>query len=93
MQEDRKVLLDNQGNPITKEMIEERLNEIYKSTEPLMKRHEWEEDGQLCHSWQINIPATPSTRAVAMWTNDAGAAQIQKAIEKLVKKEYGKETE
>lgn len=93
MQEDKKVLLDSQGNPITKEMIEEQLKKLYEDIpyKPLLEECVWEEDGEMYHCWKINSPAGPGKRATVGYTNDAGAAQIQKALENWVKKEYGTE--
>jgi hypothetical protein len=84
---DKKQLLDKDGNAITKEIVEEKLCEIYgeEPMKPLLEKCEWEEDGEIYHTWKINSPAGSG------YTNDAGAAQVNKAIEDWVKKEYGKE--
>lgn len=71
---EKKQLLDKDGNPITKERIEEVFKELYKDVPPLLERVEWEEDGQTCHTWKIN-----GGRA---YTNDAGAEMIREALKK-----------
>ena len=82
--EPNKQLLDKDGNPLTKKRIEEVMREVFKPTKPLLERIEWEEDGQMCHTWKINSPAGESRRATVGYTNDAGAAQINEAIRKMV---------
>jgi hypothetical protein len=90
---ENKQLLDRNGNVITKEIIEEKLRKIYEEEpmRPLLEKCEWEEAGEIYHTWKINIPGGPGRRATVGYTNDAGAAQINKAIEDWVKKEYEKE--
>lgn len=88
---EKKQLLDKDGNPNTKEYIEKVLKETMGEMKPLLEKCEWEEDGHLYHTWKINSPAGPGRRAVSGYTNDAGARQIQKAMEEWVKKEYGTE--
>lgn len=87
---DNKQLLDKDGNVITKEYIDKVLKETMGEMKPLLEKCEWEEGGHLCHTWKINSPVGPGKRAVSVYTNDAGAAQIQKAMEEWVNKEYGR---
>lgn len=89
---DKKQLLDAKGNPITKERIEEVMREVFKEPmKPLLELCEWEEDGQIYHIWKINAGKGESGRQVTGYTNDAGVAQIQKAMEDWVKENYGRQ--
>lgn len=88
---EEKKLLDKDGKEITKERIEEVMKEVYKDTPPLLEKCEWEEDGQVYHTWKINAGKHESGRQVTGYTNDAGAAQIQKALEEWIKENYGTE--
>ena len=85
MKEQSNKLLDKDGNPITKEIIESKLREIYDKAEPLLQRCEWKENGKVYHTWKISAPGGPGRRAISGYTNDAGAKMIQKAMEEWVK--------
>ena len=50
---------------------------------PSVTKYEWEKDGELLHSWKINIPASDGDRAVAVITNDAGMEQINNILKNL----------
>jgi len=75
--EENKVLLDKDGKPITKEYIEQVMKDLFIDMEPLVQKYEWEEDGQLCHTWKINCGNGRSVH-----TNDAGLQQLNDAIKK-----------
>lgn len=85
MEEQNNKLLDKDGNPITKEIIESKLKEIFIDSEPLLKKCEWEEDGKIYHTWKINAGKHESGRIVTGYTNDAGAEMMQKAMEEWIK--------
>lgn len=87
---DRKPILDTQGNPLTRERIEEVYKELFsEGMKPLLEKCEWEEGGQIYHTWKINAGKHESGRQVTGYTNDAGAAQINQALKDWVNKEYG----
>lgn len=80
---EKKQLLDKDGNPITKERIEEVMREVFKDQEPWIKNDKWVEDGVQYSSWRIGTGGRGT-----VYTGDAGAARIQKAIEEYVKQNY-----
>ncbi len=81
---EQKQLLDKDGNPLTPERIAEVMKEAFKPMKPLLERCEWEEDEHLYHCWKINAGKHESGREVTGYTNDAGAAQINEAVRKMV---------
>lgn len=60
---------------LTKEKIEQTLQEIY-GKEEWIQRCEWEEDGERYSAWKV----TAGNRT--MYTNDAGIKQIYQAMRK-----------
>ena len=76
--------MEQENRGFSKEEMEKVFREIYKDTPPLLEKCEWIEGDKICHTWKINVPAGEGTRAVTGYTNDAGAAQINETIRKMV---------
>jgi len=91
--EDNREPINIDTDAIVKEKIDEVLKHMYEDKEPLAKRHEWKEDGQLYYSWHVTIPGSDGSRGASMYTNDAGMKQINDSIKTLIEKEYGTTTE
>ena len=66
---------------ITKEELESKLKEIWKEEEPLIKNEKWVENGEQYSAWKIGTGGRGT-----VYTGDAGAAMVQKAMEEECKK-------
>jgi hypothetical protein len=69
-------LIDKDGNPVTKECIEEVFREAFKDSSPFIEKKEWEEEGTKYHAYKVN------TGRGVMYTNDAGVQAINEAMKK-----------
>lgn len=63
---------------LSKERIEEVFKKIYKGTESMIKKQTWVEDGIEYSSWKIGDGGRGT-----MYTNDAGAEMVEKAMRQL----------
>lgn len=77
--ENNKQLLDKDGNPITKEMIEKVFEEQFKDFDSGIKHYE----GPGYEYWTVKTPASEGRRAVSVTMNKAAFKQFNDAIREL----------